>query len=153
MDSAEPTPAVLNLKSDVSMSQAQTPQHTPRIKAKNGISKRNRKQKINKAQASEVSDEDYGFDTPAQNTAYRMVSFESQTNKTEDISVETRPGVLSSKERLLRVQRYFEKKRRTQVKPKYSYKCREIVANKRLRVKGRFMTREQAFKMLGLTED
>ena len=99
-------------QSDVSMSHAHTPQHTPKLKTKNGISKKNKKQK-SKAHASEVSDEDCGFEAPAFPSSYRMVSFESQTHKTEEMSVETKPGVLSAKERLLRVQRYFEKKRRT----------------------------------------
>lgn len=36
---------------------------------------------------------------------------------------------------------------------KFCYKCRKHVADKRLRIKGRFVTKEQAFEILGLSQE
>jgi hypothetical protein len=62
-------------------------------------------------------------------------------------------GPLSGNERLLRVQRFLNKKRQNHDFKKYSYKCRKQVADKRLRIKGRFVTKEQAFQILGLSQE
>lgn len=47
-------------------------------------------------------------------------------------------GPLTESARLQRVQRYFEKKRN--MKQRFVYRCRAQVAEKRLRIKGRFVT-------------
>jgi hypothetical protein len=49
------------------------------------------------------------------------------------------------------VKRYFEKKRNNQERHKYN--ARAKVADKRLRIKGRFVTRVQAFEILGLSKE
>jgi len=49
--------------------------------------------------------------------------------------------------------KYLEKKRNKSSMKKFCYKCRKQVAEKRLRIKGRFVTRQQAFEILGITYD
>lgn len=49
------------------------------------------------------------------------------------------------------MKRYFEKKRNNQERHKYN--ARAKVADKRLRIKGRFVTRVQAFEILGLSKE
>ena len=62
-------------------------------------------------------------------------------------------GNLTEVERLDKVRNYYAKKHvKTGIK-KFSYKCRRQVADKRLRIKGRFVTKEQAFEILGLTQN
>lgn len=62
-------------------------------------------------------------------------------------------GPLTSQERIEKVLRYLDKKRNKSNMKKFCYKCRKQVAEKRLRIKGRFVTRQQAFEILGITYD
>jgi hypothetical protein len=52
-----------------------------------------------------------------------------------------------------KVLRYLRKKRMKSTMKKFCYKCRKQVAEKRLRIKGRFVTKKQAFEILGITSD
>ena len=55
-----------------------------------------------------------------------------------------RIGLLTPEERSLKVQKYLMKKARRNWNRKISYGCRKKVAENRVRVKGRFVTKEQA---------
>jgi hypothetical protein len=54
-------------------------------------------------------------------------------------------GPLTEEQRRQKVLNYLDKKRRKADMKKFSYTCRKQVAEKRLRIKGRFVTKEQAF--------
>lgn len=59
---------------------------------------------------------------------------EPQDQKTEKI------GTLTIQERLKKIDRYLEKKKKRTWVKKIHYNCRKRVADKRLRIKGRFVT-------------
>lgn len=61
-------------------------------------------------------------------------------------------GTITEEERLFRVRRFFSKKERRNLK-NYHYLKRRTVAEKRLRLKGRFVTTEQAYEILGLPKN
>lgn len=60
-------------------------------------------------------------------------------------------GPITETDRRKRVLRYLRKKYNKAFSKKFCYSCRKQVAEKRLRIKGRFVTKEQAFEILGLT--
>ena len=51
-------------------------------------------------------------------------------------------GALTREERQEKLRKYFEKRKRRSFAKKISYDCRKIVADKRLRVKGRFVAKQ-----------
>ena len=55
-----------------------------------------------------------------------------------------------NEKRVLKVQNYLKKKYNRKLSKKYIYKSHSKVANRRLRIAGRFVTRQQAFKILRL---
>lgn len=71
----------------------------------------------------------------------------------ETKSEEIGKSALSASERKRKIQHYLEKRKKRIWKKKISYDCRKKVADKRLRIKGRFVTREQAFSLLGTTAE
>jgi len=64
---------------------------------------------------------------------------------------ERRIGGLTVRERKEKIRRFLEKRKRRIWKKKVCYDCRKKVADKRLRIKGRFVTRDQAYALLGTT--
>ena len=60
-------------------------------------------------------------------------------------------GKLTAKERKIKIAIYKEKRQRRIWSKKINYDCRKRVADNRLRIKGRFVTKDQAFQILGTT--
>jgi hypothetical protein len=58
-------------------------------------------------------------------------------------------GSLTAEQRLSKIKRYKEKRERRVWSKKINYCCRKRVADNRLRVKGRFVTKEQAKTLSG----
>jgi hypothetical protein len=59
-----------------------------------------------------------------------------------------RVGNLSVEERITKVRRYIEKKHRRKWIKKVSYDCRKRVANVRLRIKGRFIKKQEQLDII-----
>lgn len=67
------------------------------------------------------------------------------------LATRSRPvGILSAAERMQKILRYLEKKKARKWSKRVSYDCRKRVADNRLRIKGRFVTKEQAIELLGI---
>ena len=62
-------------------------------------------------------------------------------------------GPITENQRLEKIRHYWRKKQNKANTQKYCYTCRQQVAEKRLRIKGRFVTKEQACEILGLTQE
>ena len=68
-------------------------------------------------------------------------------------AVEPMIGALTVTQRKEKIKKYREKRKQRIWRKKISYDCRKKVADKRLRIKGRFVTREQAYSILGTTAE
>jgi hypothetical protein len=62
--------------------------------------------------------------------------------------IQKRIGTLTLEERRAKIERYMEKRKRRTWNKRVNYDCRKKVADNRLRIKGRFVTKDQAFSML-----
>lgn len=62
-------------------------------------------------------------------------------------------GPLNVSQRYDKILKFILRKRTKGSGKKFTYECRKQVAEKRLRIKGRFVTKQQAFDILGLKED
>ena len=62
-------------------------------------------------------------------------------------------GTISLEERRQKIQKFLEKRKRRHYGKKISYACRKRVADGRLRIKGRFVTKQQADALRGKDQD
>lgn len=60
---------------------------------------------------------------------------------------------LTKKERQAKIDLYREKRKRRIFSKKVSYDCRKKVADQRIRIKGRFVTKTQALELLAIPDD
>lgn len=74
-------------------------------------------------------------------------------NKHKNHDTSVRIGTLTYEERQLKLKRYREKKKNRVWSKKINYNCRKKVAEGRLRVKGRFVTKEQALVLQKLHDN
>lgn len=83
-----------------------------------------------------------------------LVMFENQAaNGQEGSQLQRMIGPLNVTQRYDKILKYILRKRMKGSGKKFTYECRKQVAEKRLRIKGRFVTKQQAFDILGLNED
>lgn len=62
-------------------------------------------------------------------------------------------GTLTPEERKMKIERYLMKRKSRNFGKKVSYACRKRVADSRIRIKGRFVTKAQAEALKGLEND
>lgn len=62
-------------------------------------------------------------------------------------------GPLTASQRLAKVRKFKQKRKDKKFSKKFIYTCRQRVAEKRLRIQGRFVTKAQAYEMLNLSKD
>ena len=107
-----------------------------------------KKSQFNKDSGNLIEESDAGSGTNS------IQSIEVHNNNSMTMSDEERfIGPIPESERHRRVLKYLQKKYNKIFMKKFTYSCRKQVAEKRLRIKGRFVTKEQAFEILGLTQD
>eukprot|EP00744_Colponema_vietnamica_P001186 GILI01001990.1.p1 GENE.GILI01001990.1~~GILI01001990.1.p1 ORF type:complete len:389 (+),score=74.96 GILI01001990.1:121-1167(+) len=90
------------------------------------------------AEEHSESSESYVSSVPSSSYGY-PVDYESRTRMV---------GAYTWEQRQLRIQKYLEKKKRRNFDRKVSYDCRKRVADSRLRIKGRFVRKEEANAIL-----
>lgn len=62
-------------------------------------------------------------------------------------------GGLTSQERQAKINLYREKRKRRTYTKRVAYDCRKKVADQRIRIKGRFVTKQQALELLQIADD
>lgn len=84
-------------------------------------------------------------------------NFEAQTlpssPKPTFVYSNSKIGTLSQEERRSKVQKFLEKRKRRNFKKKISYMCRKKVADQRIRVKGRFVSKVQASAIMEVKKE
>lgn len=75
--------------------------------------------------------------------------FQKTTWMGQGANPETRKiGTLTLAERKVKIEKYLQKRKKRTWSRKINYDCRKRVADSRLRIKGRFVTRDQAFTLM-----
>ena len=98
------------------------------------------KQKRSQFATNQIMDEEESDDCQSSNESMDQV-------KQEPVVVKT---TAAQEARFQKVRNYLKKKYSAKTNIKHSYKHRKEVAEKRLRIEGRFVTKQQAFEILGL---
>jgi hypothetical protein len=57
-------------------------------------------------------------------------------------------GTITLQERQQKIKKYLEKRRKRRFSKRIHYDCRKRVADQRIRIKGRFITKEQAYALV-----
>ena len=106
--------------------------------------------------SSESAEEDK-LDGFSMSSADLKVDAEDESEQTDQVAEFYKNvqyiGPLTEDQRLQKVHNYWRKKLNKSRSNKYHYVCRQQVAEKRLRIKGRFVTKEQACQILGITQN
>lgn len=92
----------------------------------------------------------FPFDFPVPPPAeFAQMSSPTLKQKPGVLSPHIKIGSITLEERRLKVQKFLEKRKHRNFKKKISYMCRKKVADKRVRIKGRFVSKVQAEAILG----
>ena len=79
----------------------------------------------------------------------KKIDKEVDIQNSAPVSPNHKIGTITIEERKQKIRKYLEKRKRRKYCKRISYDCRKRVADNRLRIKGRFVTREQAIAILG----
>ncbi|OMJ80878.1 hypothetical protein SteCoe_18781 [Stentor coeruleus] len=92
----------------------------------------------------------FPFDFPVPpSSEFAQISNPMIIKKPGEPSSQIKIGSISLEERKIKVQKFLEKRKHRNFKKKISYMCRKKVADKRVRIKGRFVSKIQAEAILG----
>ena len=83
------------------------------------------------------------FELPEPDLELPQIKVETVTK----LKITRQVGTLAPDERAKKIQKYLEKKRQRKWHKKIHYSCRKKVADQRVRVKGRFISKQQAMKL------
>lgn len=92
---------------------------------------------------------DVFLNAPSSKSKKNKIEKEVLIHSSAPVSPNHKIGTITIEERKQKIKKYLEKRKRRKYCKRISYDCRKRVADNRLRIKGRFVTREQAISILG----